>query len=188
MEIDFQDRDTHTPRSKFCKCCKWVSLVWTKFLMTESAETEVLTPAPRPGILGTLSNQITAEYGLCSAVPIIRWARDAEKGCLLALVDTWHLTSCDAWHHNTWHRTVTRHTRDRNNPEQLSGCYRGVMTCDCIFRLRRVTRSVTPRPGCGLRWVVTRVTWPHTDNHWIKFWNLSPGFMINLLIGALQRH
>lgn len=84
----------------------------------------VLTPRRDWEYLGTLlSIQITAEYGLCSAVPIIRWARDAEKGCLLALVDTWHLTSCDAWHHNTWHRTVTRHTRDRNNPEQLYGCY-----------------------------------------------------------------
>ena len=132
--------------------------------MTESAETEVLTPAPRPGILGTLSNQIAAEYGLCtvclSPSSHHQMIPRHGKGCLLAWVDTWHDVTRDS-SVTSQHVTPECHTRDRNNPEQLSGCYRvlpGVMTCDCIFRLRLVTRSDTPAQAvvCGVCWHVSR--------------------------------
>ena len=95
----------------------------------------------------------------------------------------WRVTA--AWHHNTWHQSVTPETEiTQNSYPGVTGCY------DLWLHLQTQTcdKKWHTRPGCGLRCVLTRVTWPHTDNHWIKFWNLSPGFMINLLIGALQRH
>ena len=130
----------------------------------------VLTPWQ---YLGTLSNQITAEYALCSAMPIIRWwARDTEKGCLLAQVDTWHDVTSQ-------HVTPDCHTRDRNNPEQLSGCYDCMgPSCD-IFRLqtrdkKRYKRDDPPSPGCGL--------WRHVSRgHTLTITELSSGICHRVL-------
>ena len=62
----------------------------------------------------------------------------------------WRMTA--AWHHNTWHQSVTPETEiTQNSYPGVSGCY------GCIFRLRRVT-SVTPAQAvvCGVSWHVSR--------------------------------
>lgn len=112
-EIDSPDRDTHAPRSKFCKCCKWSSLVWTKFLMTESGETGVLTPAPWHGISGhSLKSDNTRWWWSlfpCTSVqyPSSEWPETRKKDvCRRQLTRDmmWRVTG--AWHHNTWHQGV----------------------------------------------------------------------------------
>ena len=133
----------------------------------------VLTPWQ---YLGTLSNQITQNMLFVPQCP----SSDDEPGTRKKDVCWRKLTRDTLWHHVTsQHVTPDCHTRDRNNPEQLSGCYDCMgPSCD-IFRLqtrdkKRYKRDDPPSPGCGL--------WRHVSRgHTLTITELSSGICHRVL-------